>query len=276
MPSGGQLTLETGTLARGAVTSAPSTPSAMTIGAVVSGVATLEPAPPSAPEAHGGAFATLTLRHTGSVVAPDPDLDPGRQRSSRERWAAEQPGSGTGLAIVRDIVQRHGGSVQLDSAVGLGTTIQVFLPEAPHARPDLAAHASAKPMRGTETILLVEDESPVRQMVKTILGRQGYQVLEARSGADALTTFEEAAGRVDLLLTDMVMPGGMTGRELAEQLRQREPSLRVVYTSGYGRDQIAPDLALTEGRDFIAKPYLSSRLLAVVRSALESRSPPVK
>jgi two-component system, cell cycle sensor histidine kinase and response regulator CckA len=247
MPSGGQLTLETGTLASGAVTSGPST---------------------------AGAFATLTLRHTGSVITPD--LDPSRERSSRERLAVEQPGSGAGLAVVCDIVQRHGGSVQVDSAADRGTSIQVLLPEAPRARPDPAAHGNATPTRGTETILLVEDESPVRQMVKTILGRQGYQVLEARSGADALTTFEEAAGRVDLLLTDMVMPGGMTGRELAEQLRQRDPSLRVVYTSGYGRDQIAPDLALTEGRDFIAKPYLSSRLLAVVRSALESRSPPVK
>jgi two-component system, cell cycle sensor histidine kinase and response regulator CckA len=200
------------------------------------------------PEARAGAFSTLTLRDT----RPSPD-------------AAVVP------QMVLGIVQQHHGWIQLESAPGVGRSVEIFFPS---AQPERAAVRPrvALAEHGTETILLVDDESPVRQMAKAMLARHGYRVLEARSGPDAITRFEEAGSEVDLLLTDIVMPGGMTGRELADELTRREPRLAVVYTSGYGRNAVTPDSILDEQMNFLPKPYSAGRLLTLVRRSLEAAS----
>jgi len=213
---------------------------------------TLEAEALSHPEARAGAFATLMLRDTRAHLPT---------------------GGASALSpLVRDIVQQHRGWIQLESAPGVGRSVEIFLPKAQPERPVVRARELALAERGTEMILLVDDESPVRQMAKAMLVRHGYQVLEARSGPDALTRFEEASRPVELLFTDIVMPGGMTGRELADELTRRDPRLAVVYTSGYGRNAVAPDWVLDEEGNFLPKPYSAGRLLSVIRRALDRTS----
>jgi two-component system cell cycle sensor histidine kinase/response regulator CckA len=243
MPDGGQLVIETGQVR-------------------------LDGAALPHAQASAGDFATLTVRDTGTASA--------------EREALTGPlmppearnGAGNALAIVRGIIEQQRGWVQLDSAPETGKAVRIFLPQVQTSRAEMAPADSTALPRGTENILLVDDESPVRQMAKAILGRHGYQVLEARSGSDAISTFEGSPRRVDLLLTDMVMPGGMTGRELAQELQRRDPKLKVVFTSGYGRELSAPGLVLNEGVDFLPKPYAVSRLLGAVRRALDGTPAP--
>ena len=166
------------------------------------------------------------------------------------------------------IVQQHRGWIQVESQPGAGTRFEIFLPRAEVAAQNASGPASATPRLGTERVLLVDDEAPVRQLMRAVLERKGYQVLEARSAGDALACFDEHAGEIDLLLTDVVMPGGMTGQRLADELLARAPRLAVLLTSGYGGE-----VGHTEaGRalPLLPKPFAPSRLLAAVRSALDA------
>jgi CheY-like chemotaxis protein len=246
MPSGGTLTLQTGTR----LVDAGALPH---------------------PDAYAGTFTSLSVHDTGSGMSRDII---GRIWEPFVTTKEAGKGTGLGLAMVQGIVQQHRGWIVVDSTLGVGTTFCIFLPKAEPATRALARPSAQKPRRGTECILLVEDESPVRQLVRTTLERQGYHVLEARSGPDAITSFEEASRAVDLLLTDLVMPGGMNGRQLAEELQRRDPGLRVIFTSGYGPDFVASDRPLTEGVDFLPKPYVLSRLLGAVRQALDKTAAP--
>jgi DNA-binding response OmpR family regulator len=124
--------------------------------------------------------------------------------------------------------------------------------------------------RGTETVLLVEDEEGVRKLVRGILARQGYRVLEATSGEEALDMVHEYSGKLDLLLSDVVLVG-MSGRELSERLRIQMPSLRVIYMSGYTDDAIVRHGVLTESAEFLQKPFSSDNLLRKVRAVLEKK-----
>jgi two-component system, cell cycle sensor histidine kinase and response regulator CckA len=242
MPAGGTLTLETGVL-------------------LVDGAALPHP------DAYAGTFTSLAVTDTGSGIPADI-----LSRIWEPFVTTKEVGKGTGLglAIVQGIVQQHRGWIEVESQLGVGTTFRICLPRAERSRLASPSDRTQKPGRGTECILLVEDEAPVRQMVRTTLERQGYQVLEARSGPDAVRSFEEAARPVDLLLTDMVMPGGMNGRELAEELWRRDPGLQVIFTSGFGQDFVSPEFVVDDGVDFLPKPYVLSRLLAVVRKALDT------
>jgi two-component system cell cycle sensor histidine kinase/response regulator CckA len=217
-------------------------------------------------DAYAGEFACLVVRDTGSGIAPEI-----LNRIWEPFVTTKESGRGTGLGLsmVQSIVQQHRGWIQVESEVGVGTRFQIWLPRAEAGVVSAGAPLLEKPQRGTETILLVDDETPVRQLVRTVLLRQGYRVLEARSGPDAVATYADATGRVDLLLTDLMMPGGMTGRQLAQELRRKDSGLRVIYTSGYGIEFVANDIALTEGVDFLPKPYVLSRLLGAVRRALD-------
>jgi CheY-like chemotaxis protein len=122
---------------------------------------------------------------------------------------------------------------------------------------------------GTETILLVEDEAPVRDFVCRILRESGYQVLTAASGAEALAVWSEESGRIDLLLTDMIMPGGISGTDLASRLREENPNLGIVYTSGYSVGFVGRKIVLIPGVNFVQKPYPFEELLRVVRENLD-------
>ncbi len=183
-------------------------------------------------------------------------------------------GTGLGLATVYGIVQQHQGWVEVESQVGQGTTFTIFLPAtASKLSPKLALSSQHSAQGGAETILVVEDEPALRLLVVEILKLYGYRVFDAASGLLALDVWKEHKEKIDLLLTDMVMPDGISGRELAERLLKEQPTLKVIYTSGYSPGMAGKDTALLTGFNFLPKPYPPSRLAEVVRACLNNETP---
>ena len=179
-------------------------------------------------------------------------------------------GSGLGLATVFGIVELHRGWVDVKSVVGEGTTFRVFLP-AVEGRPSprrSTSRAASYELTASETVLLVEDDQAVRAMTRAALARYGYRVFEADSAASALSAFQDLRGQIDLLLTDLVMPGSMTGRQLAETLTTQKPALNVVFTSGYSPD-FNFALQLPSGQLLIQKPYTPAVLASALRRCLD-------
>ncbi|EDY20491.1 PAS/PAC sensor hybrid histidine kinase [Chthoniobacter flavus Ellin428] len=219
------------------------------------------------PGISAGRFVCLSVSDTGCGIAAA-DLS----RIFEPFFTTKEIGRGTGLglAIVFGIVEQHHGWIDVESALGLGTTFRVFLPAcaAVPARKPLARPITAIP-GGSETILLVEDEPMVRNLTRSVLERLGYHVISAESGAVALEKWENPGIQVDLLLTDLVMPGGISGRELADALIARQPSLKVIYCSGYSADAVDHHLPLGRGRRFLPKPCSATVLAANVRGCLD-------
>lgn len=181
-------------------------------------------------------------------------------------------GTGLGLASVYGIVKQHQGWITVSSEVGSGTTFRIGLPavERPAAEPKPAPSVTTLP-RGTEVILVVEDEPALRLLVSNLLQRCGYTVLTAVSGVAALDVWKGNQERVTLLLTDMIMPDGMTGRELAETLKREKPQLKVICTSGYSAEVVGKSHSLLEGADFVQKPYSPMQLMQAIRTCLDRR-----
>ena len=179
-------------------------------------------------------------------------------------------GSGLGLATAFGIIAQHNGRIEVSSRLGRGTTFDVVLP-ASSGSPGLSAPAPppATPLGGTETILLVEDEDAVRVLTRRVMERAGYTVIEAANGADGLRAWNQAGGKIDILLTDVVMPDGMSGRELADRLITARPGLRVVFTSGYSPDFAGRELRLKERQSFLQKPATPKAMLEAVRRSLD-------
>jgi PAS domain S-box-containing protein len=185
-------------------------------------------------------------------------------------------GTGLGLATVFGIVKQNRGHVWVYSEVGQGTTFKIYLPRAGMPRvvggaqtpSDRPTEAAAPPARGSETLLLVEDETGVRELTKDILLAQGYRVLVAQDGVEALQVAQEHEGPIHLLITDMVMPR-LGGRELADQLRSSRPKMRVLYTSGYTDNAIVHHGVLDEGVVFLSKPFELEALAHKVRDVLD-------
>ena len=179
-------------------------------------------------------------------------------------------GTGLGLATVYGIVKQHHGWVEVETRENAGTTFTVFLP--PSARPAEAPkprNGGDDLARGNETVLVVEDEEPLRNLVTQVLQHAGYTVFVGGTGAEALEIWGQHRREIDLLLTDMMMPEGMSGRELAERILNDEPRLRVMFTSGYPLEAIGTDLAKS-GHCFLQKPYSSVALARAVRECLDS------
>jgi PAS domain S-box-containing protein len=242
MPSGGDVVIETSgrTVSEGEAAQLPDTPP--------------------------GHYVCLRVTDTGCGISAD--ILP---RIFEPFFTTKDPakGTGLGLATVFGIVKQHEGSVLVESAEGRGTTIRVLLPvlkSAAKAPPQTSAQTRR---RGTETILVVEDDESVRKLTRVTLECQGYAVLDAAGGNEALRLWLEHRAAIRLLLTDLVMPDGLNGRELAARLRADCPSLPVVFMSGYSSDLAGRELTLESGQRFVQKPYPPHQLLDVVRQLID-------
>ncbi len=218
-------------------------------------------------EARPGRFICLIVTDTGC------GMDAATQARIFEPFFTTKEvgkGTGLGLATVYGIVKQHEGWVECISAPGQGTTFKVFLPQhTTGAAVPLAPPEDDAALRGTETLLLVEDELAVREINRRALTRLGYRVLVAASGAEALPIWQAHREEIRLLVTDMVMPGGMSGLELAIRLHQDRPDLRVICSSGYSPDLFAGKVELHPGLNYLAKPYSLAALGKAVRAALD-------
>lgn len=179
-------------------------------------------------------------------------------------------GTGLGLATVYGIVTGAGGRVDIYSEPGVGTTIKVHLPARSAAPSPGRDQAKERPAGNGEVVLVVEDEADVRRMAERILSKGGYSVIGTTGGEEALEICRKPEQVIDLLLTDVIMPG-MLGTELVEQVKTIRPKLSVIFMSGYSHDVLAPQaLAEQGGAAFIEKPFNSSELLRVVRGLLDA------
>jgi CheY-like chemotaxis protein len=221
-------------------------------------------------DAHAGRFVCLTAADTGCGI-PTENL----RRVFEPFFTTKEVGKGTGLglATVYGIVKQHQGWVEVESELGKGTVFKVFLPCSGEATGPSEAHPVEETVRGgTETILVVEDETPVRELVCSLLAAQGYNILQAETGARALELWPNCKEKVDLLLTDLVMPDRVNGRELAERLWADRPALKVIFTSGYSADVVGKDFVLRGGLNYLQKPYHPQKLALAVRQCLDARN----
>ena len=215
-----------------------------------------------------GQFVCLSVIDTGCGIPPE-----NLRRIFEPFFTTKEVGKGTGLglATVYGIVKQHQGWIEVASEPGRGATFKVYLPQIAHPAETVAEPTSEITVRGgKETILVVEDEAPVRELVCTLLARHGYQILQADSGVKALQIWQECRDRIDLLLTDLVMPDRMNGRELAEKLWAERPKLKVIFTSGYSADVVGKDFALRSGLHYLQKPYPPHKLALTVRDCLDA------
>jgi two-component system cell cycle sensor histidine kinase/response regulator CckA len=215
-----------------------------------------------------GPYVLLAVSDNGSGMGPEVQA-----RIFEPFFTTKEKGKGTGLGLstVYGIVQQSGGFVQVESVLGEGTTFLVYLPRVhEEAETSVEKVADRRPVTGSETVLLVEDEAAVRVLVRRVLDRNGYRVLEAGSGMDALQLLQSHSEPIHLLLTDVVMPG-MSGRELADRLAPEYPEMHILYMSGYTDEAIVHHGVLDAGIALIEKPFTPEVLLRQVREILDSR-----
>jgi PAS domain S-box-containing protein len=218
------------------------------------------------PQALAGRYICIAVADTGSGIAAE--ILP---RIFDPFFTTKEVGKGTGLglATVYGIVQQHQGWIELDSTVGVGTEFRVYFPciaETAAAPAHVVPDETRAPR--SETILVVEDEALVRLTSCTILQRRGYTVLEAASPRAALDLWADNRDRIDLVFTDVVMPGGMTGRDLVDILRRDRPELKALFTSGYSSDLLGHDFIRTTANFFLQKPFGASELKSIVDECL--------
>ncbi len=215
-----------------------------------------------------GRYVSLTVTDTGSGMTPEV-----LARVFEPFFTTKGPGKGTGLGLstVFGLVEQSGGHITIDSTPGVGTTVTTYWPLVDDLLDDAATKLAAPTMEGTETILLVEDETGVRALIGKILERYGYTVLAARDAAEALTIEEQYAGAIHLLVSDMIMPGA-SGADLAQHIVQRRPGIQVLFVSGYAsRETIEMGMGSSRNASFLQKPFRPDTLARTVRERLDRR-----
>jgi PAS domain S-box-containing protein len=221
------------------------------------------------PDARVGNFVCVSTSDTGCGI-PKENLS----RIFEPFFTTKEIGKGTGLglATVYGIVKQHQGWIEVQSTLGKGTTFGIYIPFTGSATVDIDKPATQiKVKGGSETILLVEDEPPVRELVASVLQNYGYNILQAGSGQEAVGVWSEHKEKINLLLTDLVMPGNMNGHELAEKLRGERSGLKVIFTSGYSADIVSKDFKLDASLNFLQKPYHPNALALTVRRCLDGK-----
>jgi two-component system cell cycle sensor histidine kinase/response regulator CckA len=222
------------------------------------------------PEAPAGACVLLAVGDTGSGMD---ELT--RARVFEPFFTTKEPGKGTGLglATVYGIIKQSGGDILVYSEAGQGTIFKIYLPASQmRAKSPVAAKTWPVSRGGHETILLVEDEEMVRDLVRTVLQSAGYTILEAGNGGEALSLAGQHQGTIDLLVTDLVMPE-MSGRELAERLKALRPGIKVLFMSGYTDDVVVRHGLLAADVEFLPKPFSPGALASKVRKVLDQAKP---
>jgi two-component system, cell cycle sensor histidine kinase and response regulator CckA len=220
-------------------------------------------------EARAGNFVRVTVQDTGEGIPTEvlPRLF--------EPFFTTKPngkGTGLGLATAQRIVKQHNGWIEVQSTLNRGTTFLIYLP-ATAGYCSLGDHVNAfEPNRGggKETILIVEDEMQVRTVVRNALMQHGFHVIEAASATVALGIWKQHREEIDLVMTDVIMPGNMSGLELAKLLRSEKPTTRLVFTSGYSPEILSGEFPLEEGHNFVPKPYSIEDLIRIIRKSLDT------
>ena len=220
-------------------------------------------------QARAGSFVCLSVTDSGCGIPPE-----NITKIFEPFFTTKDVGKGTGLglATVFGIVQQHQGWINVYSEVNHGTTFRVYLPRQPKEDGEKSTQPilTAAP-RGNETILLAEDDPALRASVRLALSRLGYRVIEAPTGLKALEIWRQNRDTIHLLLTDLVMPDHMTGKDLAQHILQENPKLKVVYMSGYSAEVVGKDFPFREGVNFLNKPFPASKLAQIVRDSLDLR-----
>jgi len=214
-----------------------------------------------------GSYVVMTIRDTG--VGMDAAI---REHIFEPFFTTKAPGKGTGLglATVHGIVAQSGGHIRVDSAPGQGSTFTIYLPRVDAAEePSSAGGLPTQAPYGDGTILLVEDEPLLRGLAGRVLRRYGYHILEAADGPTALRVSATYAGSIDLLLTDLVMPGGLSGSQLAQQIVAQRPAIKVLYVSGYADTTMTQKL-LELGQSIVMKPFSPDDLARSVGAILQT------
>jgi len=226
------------------------------------------------PKTRPGRYVHLSISDTGSGIAPEH-----LPRIFEPFFTTKEVGKGTGLglATVFGIVEQHQGWLDVESRLGVGTTFHIYLPQQTERTAAPAEERVVPEVRGgTETILLVEDDDAVRILGREALAQKGYRVHEAADGRFAVDLWQQHRATIDLLVTDLVMPGGLSGRELAERLQAEKPALKVVYCSGYSEETLDEDTTFRRRLYFLQKPYDPTGLTRFVRDCLDGLPPPVR
>jgi len=246
-------------------------PSGGTLRISASNVTVPEAGEPAWPGARPGGYVEISVADTGH------GMDKDTIRRAFEPFFTTKPvgkGTGLGLSTAFSIVRQHGGQVRIDSEPELGAKVTLLWPACDEEAEPLPVD-SVEASRGSETVLLVEDEHPLRSMIASAMRRNGYEVIEASCAEDALRIAAPNPGVIDVLVTDLVMPG-MSGKELAAKLRELRSGLKVLFISGFSPDAVNLESLLDGGARFLQKPFEPDLLMDQVRHLVDATTPPQK
>ena len=215
----------------------------------------------------------MSVTDTGCGIPPE-----NQKRIFEPFFTTKDIGKGTGLGLstVFGIVHLHQGWIEFQSEVGHGTSFRIYLPRlAAMSAQKTEAPTSFTSRGGNETILIVEDDVSLCASLRKVLSQLGYNIMEAANGAEAVEIWKQNRDKINLVLTDVVMPGGMSGIDLGGRLLKEDPELKIIYASGYSAEIVDKDLNLEEGVNFLTKPFQAKQLAETVRNCLD-KTPPIK